>query len=1474
MPPSNPAAWVADTYTSLCIDAGSPSSPVGNEPAPNGGRINQGAYGGTWQTSETNQSGPFTTGITSTGDPGYASTGSTYTTNTQPSVTVTFSEPVLCASTDIVLKDSNSNTYSISAPTGIGTAYNGSYYYSWKFNLNQALTQGQYSVILQPTIRGATGNYLGSTTPGGPGVAQTRYLNIWTSQPSVTLGVGQYNPTGVSPVVFSATFSRGMRNIVLPNTAFSVTATGTGANPVISSVTTVDNTTFLIGVTGMPAGGTGTVTLTLGAGTAPNNGPMDYAGNLSTAAPATQMINWENTPFTATYGTLATPQSAPLGAETVTFNKTVTGLTYSNFTLVRDGVSIPLTSAQTILNPTGDQENFVVSNLSPLTAYDGNYTLAMTGVTDWAHNPPTTSQGVLNPVVTWQQVTGNIIGAASPNVIRIVANPTNPAIEADVYINNNTSTPTFTENFAPMGSFPAVAQLQITGHPGDQLILDCSQGGIEPGGGMTFTGASGDTVTLKGTTGDDSVFATSNQLSINGSTPLTYSNVQSFNLNFQTGNDSLVVSGASLLLNQAGELTSTTDVTINSGTLNLGGFNDTIDALTLRGGTLSGGTLTVNNSMCVQSGTISANLAGPGALLKTSGSSVVLSGTNTYTGGTYIISGTTPADLNSPVSLDGDGAGQTQSAAADNLSGPVGDIQPDTTTMSASYGYIPSPSSTPVNQVIVSFFINGTTPDPTPGLTIANFKFLRDGVTLSLSGAQTVTGNSNSTVWTISGLSSLAAYDGNYTFSMVGVHDSQGNAPLGNPTANWQQIFGKIGGPGGTGDVIRIVADPIYPTTEADVYINNNTSNPTYTENFATVNGFPPISQLSVVDSGTGFQLILDCSQGGILPGGALTGGAFTFNGGALSNGDSIVVKGSTGDDSVFVTPTQICVAGSTPLTYSNIASFGFNLQGGNDTLIDSGGALVLNQANALTSGTDVTINSGSIDLGGTSDTIDALTLRGGTLSDGTLTVNNSLALQNGTIGASLAGAGASIKTGSSSVVVSGTNTITGSTCVSAGTIQSSNALAFQGSDVNLAAGTTLNLSGVSGTAVAVGALDGTGSVTLPSTANQLTFNGGNSSAGFTGAISGGASSLALVKTGAGTMTLAGTRVGSSYGTSVRVYGGVLRLSDATNFNLPISDIAPGTVEFAVSGSAGTPTLNNYISGTGAVAKTGAGTMVLSGAGITYSGSTTVTGGLLRLSDATNFNSPVTDSAALELAVSSTAATMTLAQTISGAGSLTKSGNGTLVMNLSNPNFTGPTQVTGGQIAVNNAGALGSAANSTNTLTINLGTASFPTSVVLASNLGQAVVLSGLSILQPGVGNSSIAAPASVAASPSAAAAVASPAVTVVPAPVVQTAKATVVSAPVVQTAKAAAVVSGPVLQPVKAAPVLPATVVHPVKAAPAAPVAAAHDAVHAAGPVKPASHPSPLPAAAPPAPVKSGPILTRATLLKTVDSLFAKYSK
>jgi len=48
----NSQSWVQDDMTSPCIDAGDPSTPIGDEAFPNGGTVNIGAYGGTAEASK------------------------------------------------------------------------------------------------------------------------------------------------------------------------------------------------------------------------------------------------------------------------------------------------------------------------------------------------------------------------------------------------------------------------------------------------------------------------------------------------------------------------------------------------------------------------------------------------------------------------------------------------------------------------------------------------------------------------------------------------------------------------------------------------------------------------------------------------------------------------------------------------------------------------------------------------------------------------------------------------------------------------------------------------------------------------------------------------------------------------------------------------------------------------------------------------------------------------------------------------------------------------------------------------------------------------------------------------------------------------------------------------------------------------------------------------------------------------------
>lgn len=140
--------------------------------------------------------------------------------------------------------------------------------------------------------------------------------------------------------------------------------------------------------------------------------------------------------------------------------------------------------------------------------------------------------------------------------------------------------------------------------------------------------------------------------------------------------------GTLTLGNATNTLANTGAVNVNGGTLALGNNNDTVGAVTLTSGSITGtgnatnGILTGSGSdYDVRSGSVSAALAGSIGLTKTTAGTVTLSGNNTYTGTTTISDGVlsvgTSANLGgaaSALNLDG-GTLQVTGTTLTNFSG-------------------------------------------------------------------------------------------------------------------------------------------------------------------------------------------------------------------------------------------------------------------------------------------------------------------------------------------------------------------------------------------------------------------------------------------------------------------------------------------------------------------------------------------------------------------------------------------------------------------------------------------------------------------------------------------------------------------------------------------------------------------------------------------------------------------------------------
>lgn len=205
----------------------------------------------------------------------------------------------------------------------------------------------------------------------------------------------------------------------------------------------------------------------------------------------------------------------------------------------------------------------------------------------------------------------------------------------------------------------------------------------------------------------------------------------------------------------------------------------------------------------------------------------------------------------------------------------------------------------------------------------------------------------------------------------------------------------------------------------------------------------------------------------------------------------SVDMIGALSNDSSLVSPTVISGVIGTNVTgvaqnssTSTLTLSNTNAYTGGTTV--TAGTLTLGHAtNTLADTGAVAVSGGTLAIGANSDTVGAITLTGGSItgSTGTLT-GSSYALQAGTVSAKLGGLGALTKSSSGTVTLSGVNSYTGATTVSAGKLVI---------DGNISTSmTTIEANGTLGGSGTLGALTvGSGGTLAPgSSAGTLTFTG------------------------------------------------------------------------------------------------------------------------------------------------------------------------------------------------------------------------------------------------------------------------------------------------------------------------------------------------------------------------------------------------
>ncbi|MCK0052317.1 autotransporter outer membrane beta-barrel domain-containing protein [Salmonella enterica subsp. enterica serovar Kentucky] len=166
-----------------------------------------------------------------------------------------------------------------------------------------------------------------------------------------------------------------------------------------------------------------------------------------------------------------------------------------------------------------------------------------------------------------------------------------------------------------------------------------------------------------------------------------------------------------------------------------------------------------------------------------------------------------------------------------------------------------------------------------------------------------------------------------------------------------------------------------------------------------------------------------------------------------------------------------------------------------------------------------------------------------------------------------------------------------------------------------------------------------------------------------------------LTKQGDGTLILSNT--GNDYGDTV-IDGGILAAKDAAS-------IGTGDVTIAESATLALSqgTLDNNVTGEGQIVKSGSDELIVTGDN-NYSGGTTISGGTLTADHADSLGTgTIANSGVLQVGEGE------LENTLSGSGSLVKTGTGELTLSGDNT-YSGGTTISGGTLTADHADSLGS----------------------------------------------------------------------------------------------------------------------------------------------------------------------------------------